>query len=124
MSERTFAISGRLPGLNDYVRACRGDRYAANRIKRVEEERVAFAAIHQDVRAVDGTYALHCHWVEPDKRRDPDNVRFGVKFILDALVAVGLLPGDGPRHCTGLSDTFSYDKHEPRVVVTIIEEQR
>lgn len=45
-------------------------------------------------------------WVEPGKRRDPDNIRAGVKFILDALVAEGALPGDGWRHVHGLSDTY------------------
>jgi hypothetical protein len=43
-------------------------------------------------------------WVEPNRRRDPDNVSCGKKFILDALVFAGVLYGDTQAHIVGMSD--------------------
>ena len=60
-------------------------------------------------------------WVEPDMRRDKDNVRFAAKFILDALVEAGVLANDGWKQVGGLSDLFLVSKADPRVVVELEE---
>ena len=49
-----------------------------------------------------------------------DNVSFGKKFILDAMVKFGKLKDDNRRCVTAFTDTFSYDK-ESKVILTIKE---
>lgn len=35
-----------------------------------------------------------CTWHENGKKRDPDNVMAGIKFVLDAMVSVGIIEND------------------------------
>lgn len=61
-------------------------------------------------------------WVEPDKRRDKDNISsFGRKVIQDALVKTGVLKNDGWKQIAGFSDRFEVDKKNPRIKVKIKE---
>lgn len=61
-------------------------------------------------------------WVEPDKRRDKDNIRsFGRKVIQDALVKTGVLKNDGWKQIAWFSDRFEVDKKNPRIKVKIKE---
>jgi Holliday junction resolvase RusA-like endonuclease len=71
---------------------------------------------------VTGKCVVRCLWFEKDKRRDPDNIRVGIKYILDGLVEAGVLPTDGWKYITGLEDRFYVDKERPRVEIEIIEE--
>ena len=115
----SLTILGRFPSLNEYVCAERRNRYAGASIKRKETERVKRAA--RTLPHVDAPVRVAFLWVEPNKRRDVDNVAFAKKFILDGLVAAGVLDDDDPAHVRGFSDTFDYDKDAPRVEVTIYE---
>jgi Holliday junction resolvase RusA-like endonuclease len=45
-------------------------------------------------------------WIESAKKRDPDNVRAGVKFLLDAMVQVGIIADDDRDHVVGFNDSF------------------
>ncbi|WP_447973932.1 hypothetical protein [Nitrospira sp. Kam-Ns4a] len=59
-------------------------------------------------------------WREPTRRRDPDNIAAGGrKLVLDALVAAGILPGDGWAAIQGWSDRFIVGD-PPGVAVTLI----
>lgn len=119
MIER-FTIPGRFPSLNDYIKAERANaRYAAS-MKHDETDRVANAAF--------GLPHFQCpvivsfKWVEPNMRRDVDNIAFAHKFILDGLVKAGALKGDSRKYVVGLQDDFSeVDPDNPRVEVMIIE---
>ncbi|NGM16977.1 hypothetical protein GMI70_02965 [Eggerthellaceae bacterium zg-893] len=117
-----MTVPGRFPGLNDYVEAERANRYAAAKMKRDETERVAAEAAAQKVPSFSRPVRLGFLWVEPNRRRDLDNVAFAKKFVLDGLVAAGVIAGDGPRLVAGFEDSFSIDKEDPRVEITIEEE--
>lgn len=93
-----FYIEGSMPSLNEYVSAER-----ANRFNFV------------------GPVIVRFLWVESTRRRDLDNIAFAKKFVLDGLVAAGVLDGDSQRYVVGLQDTFEIDPHYPRVVVEIRE---
>lgn len=60
-------------------------------------------------------------WYEENTRRDKDNIAFAKKFILDALVELGILQGDGWKWMTGFSDSFFIDKDNPRIEIEITE---
>jgi len=115
----SFCIPGTLPSLNDYTRACRtGARIGAAMKRKVEHAIAVYARIHHPP-VFEGPVFVTFAWHEPHRRRDADNVAFAKKFILDALVRLGVLPGDGRRYVAGFADEFHLDRADPRVVVTI-----
>lgn len=116
-----LVIEGRFPSLNEYVAAERANRFRAASMKRRETERVRVAAAAQGFPHFEGPVAVRFLWVEPNRRRDLDNVAFAKKFVLDGLVAAGVLDGDGQRHVAGFVDLFEVDPARPRVVVEVRE---
>jgi hypothetical protein len=60
-------------------------------------------------------------WIEKTRKRDPDNVAAGKKFILDALVKNGTIENDGWKYVVGWTDSFVVDKNNPGVQFTIKE---
>lgn len=118
-----LTIPGRLPGLNEYITAERSSRYQGNAMKQSEGRRVGLC-IRQQLRGVRiaRPVVMRYTWVEPDRRRDKDNVSsFGRKVIQDALVRTGTLRGDGWAEIDGFSDRFLVDRKNPRVEVEIVE---
>jgi Holliday junction resolvase RusA-like endonuclease len=115
----TFTIPGRLPGLNEYTAANRTHPKAGARAKTEAEWQVAWGVKIARLEPIDGPVFLTFAWHEPDHRRDVDNVAFAKKFILDALVRLGILAGDGRKHVVGFTDEFHLDRRRPRVDVTI-----
>ena len=117
----TYVIPGRLGGANEAINAARTNKYAGAKEKHSETQRCALAAIAGKVPRIQKPILVHFHWFEPSKRRDLDNIRFGAKYILDGLQESGRLPNDGWDWVRGMSDTFSVDKDNPRVEVTLME---
>lgn len=62
---------------------------------------------------------LEIKWHEKNKRRDPDNVQSGVKFILDALVNQQVLPNDTYEYVKLIAHEVSIDKVSPRIEVNL-----
>lgn len=117
-------IHGRLPGLNEYIAAERANRYKGANMKR-DAQAVVMLAIRTQLRGVRFTKPVRIAytWVEPNRRRDLDNVAgFGHKVIQDALVMCRVLADDGWDEIAGFSDTFALDQTVPRIIVDISEE--
>ena len=115
-----FTLPITLPGLNNYTAACRGNAYGANAMKKRAE--AAITAHLPAPEPLDYPLAVAIRWVEPSRRRDPDNVAFATKFILDAMVRAGVIDGDTHRHIASIAHTFAVDKTSPRIEVTVREE--
>ena len=61
-------------------------------------------------------------WVEPDMRRDKDNISSAKKYVLDALVECGVVPDDNWKCIAGnLPDQYKVNKANPRVIVELEE---
>lgn len=114
-----MVIPGRMPGLNDYVRAERSNRFAASKMKKQQTERAGIAAVEQRMPSFNGRVEIIFTWVEENRRRDMDNVAFAKKFILDGLVRAGVIRDDTPRYVAELADRFDYDKQHPRIEVEV-----
>lgn len=115
--EYVIEIPMKLPSLNDYIRACRGNRYGANNIKQsIEAEIGAYIA---PLPTFKKPVKISFLWVEGTKRRDYDNVAFAKKFILDSLQKNGKLPNDNRKWVKGFTDDFEYG--EQKVIITIRE---
>lgn len=120
--EHFLTIPGRLPGLNEYISAERTNRYKAAKMKRDSESNIILAARKslKDIK-IKKPVEMHYLWIEPNNRRDRDNIAFAKKFVQDALVRAGVLEDDDYKHVVGFSDRFDVDKKNPRVEVLIKE---
>jgi hypothetical protein len=58
-------------------------------------------------------------WVCKDERHDPDNVMSGMKYVLDGMVAAGLVAGDAWRNIIKLENSFWIDKKSPGVQIDV-----
>ena len=121
MSRQTFTIPGKLPSLNDLIGAMNHNRYSGAKLKRDTQHFIAIYALA--LRPIKTPATLHIAWYEKNARRDLDNVQSATKYVLDALVAIGKLEDDSPRHITAISHENHVDRANPRVVVTITEEE-
>lgn len=119
MRESHFTIEGRLPSLNEYINAERRNRFSGASMKKRYTEKVARAA--SNIPVFTSPVGISFLWIEPNKKRDLDNIYFGKKFILDGLVKAGVIANDNQSHVVSLSDSISYDKEHPRIEVTICE---
>lgn len=120
---QTFEIPGRLMGLNEWNRICNGPYGSrqSSRVKREIEEDIIWRIKAAHLKPVSGKALLRVTWVEPNMKRDVDNIRFAVKFILDALKKAGVIKDDSQRYIDGIADTYRLNRQNPRVVVEIEE---
>lgn len=116
MKHYKLTIPGLLPGLNEYVDAERGakGKYKAAAMKKQAENVIGYM-IKTQLRGVRFTrpVVIHYTWIEPNRRRDKDNIAFAKKFIQDSLVHAGVLQNDGWKHIEHFTDDFAVDPKTP-----------
>ena len=118
MANNELILEFGLPGLNEIIRIARGDRYASARQKKkytemVEAELIAQGCIPgEPFQMID----IEFIWTEARHPRDPDNVRVGAKFVLDAMVNRGIIPDDSMKHVKILADKFRKGKKRGVIV--------
>ena len=118
--EHKLIIPGTLPGLNEYISAERTNKHKAAALKRQTERLISLMAATQlKGLRLSRPVIMRYLWVEPNRRRDKDNIAFAKKFVQDALVSCGYLPDDGWRQIEHFTDDFAVDAKNPRVEVTI-----
>ena len=120
-----LVIDHQLEGLNSYTKANRANRYAGAKMKKDMEDLISWC-INSQLKGIhfNGTVEISFTWVEPNRKRDLDNIAFAKKFILDALVKNGIIESDGWKGVCGFTDSFKVDKERPRVEVEIREVER
>jgi hypothetical protein len=117
---QTVFIPGPLPGMNEFSGKTSG--WAYRRAKSIWALKIALAIRQAKLQPVKQAYLSYV-WMEPSRRRDPDNfTSLGRKFILDQLVNSKILPDDGWDEIAGQSDSWAVDKDKPGVYV-ILETQ-
>ena len=103
--------------LNDYINLERGNRYAAAAKKKALTNNVAWEARSQTKERVRGLSDIRIYWLTTG-RHDPDNIYFGVKFLLDGLVVAGVLENDNPSCVRNISHYYRKYK-ENKVIIRI-----
>ncbi len=97
-----FFINAKLPSLNEYILACRRNKYAGAKFKSDIENLIGqyiYAAIAAgDIKPVTRPVEIRIKWNEATKRRDVDNIQSAQKYILDALQKTSVLKGDGRKY--------------------------
>ena len=116
-----FEIKQRLPSFNDYIKACRTNKYAGAKMKEQIEYDIWLYVVQQ-LKGVEITKPVFINftWVEENGKRDLDNICFAKKFILDALQKASVLKNDNRKFVVGFIDNFEYAK-ESKVIVELKE---
>lgn len=124
--KQTFEIPGRLDGLNEYTAACRSHAQVGGRVKRRNQEAVCWAIKRALLKPMETPVNIKISWYEKPKRkgsrmRDRDNIQFAVKFILDALVEMGIIPDDGFDEIGKIEHKCYRASDEARIIVELEE---
>ena len=113
-------IPGPLPGMNETIAAAKGfggRGYGYSKIKHRWTEAVQLLAKAAQLKPVSSA-RFSFVWRERKRSRDPDNFTAARKFVLDGLVAAGVIPDDGWAEVLGFSDAWTVSR-QPGVLVTI-----
>jgi Holliday junction resolvase RusA-like endonuclease len=100
---------GAWPDLNWYINVERGSAQAAARIKASYTAAAEMIAQAYSVGRVKTPCTVTCTWHLNNRRKDPDNVAFAIKFLLDGLVRAGVLPNDGQKDIRRIVHEFVHD---------------
>lgn len=122
--ENSFIIKDRLPSLNDYITACRSNKFKGATFKKDIEKLIGYYIMADKklglVRSVINPVRIIFEWHERTVKRDLDNIFSAKKYILDTMQDCEILVNDNQRYVKGLEDIFIKDK-EDFVKVTLIE---
>ena len=119
MEEVKFVIEWTLPGLNEYLNACKGGARKGAQLKRQTDDDLIWILKSQCRKKLNSLYDIDFKWYEKDKRRDHDNISSAKKFIFDALIKAEVLPDDGWKYVGNFTDSFDVDKERPRIEVVL-----
>jgi len=108
-----------LVDLNAYIGAMNRNRFMGAKIKREMTELVAYECMAQRIKKGQKIKRLTFLWKHKNKRKDPDNLEFGKKFILDGMVQAGVLTGDGWKQLGAVETVHRHviDKKDPGIEV-------
>lgn len=110
--------------MNDYIKKLNSNRHAGNKLKQEIENGIIWELKRQGIReTVTQPVKVKLTWYEHTRRRDKDNVRTAVKFILDALQKAGTLPNDNNKYITGFTDEYVYKQGDGVTVELIPDNQ-
>lgn len=93
--------------LNEYIDAERTNKYKAAKIKNYETYCVKMMTLKK-LKKINKKVDIKFIWHEKNRNRDPDNIAFAKKFILDGIVNAGVLDNDGHKQINGFSDEFVF----------------
>jgi hypothetical protein len=113
---QSFFIPGPLPGMNDF--AGKKSRWHYRALKE-EWGEVIGVYIHMAKLKPMQSARVTFTWNERDRKRDPDNIMTGAKFVLDALVSKKVLRDDGWDEILAISHHYYVNKAKPGVTVTL-----
>ena len=100
-------IPYKFPSLNEYINACRRTPYAGATMKKNVQRDIGYFI--NKLPKFEHPVIIDFTWVEKNGRRDPDNVTYAKKFILDAMVECGKLKDDNRKNVIGFKDKTIYD---------------
>lgn len=95
----------KFPGFNNYSDAERSHWANGAGMKKKWTETVAWEAKAAKLKPMEKAHITFT-WIEQNRKRDPDNIAANKKFILDGLMAAGVLKNDGWKNIIGLADEF------------------
>jgi hypothetical protein len=108
MDSISFFLDFPLPTLNEMIRTARGNKFAAAAQKKKYTDLVAMEIVVQTERPHFEAISLDITWIETKKKRDPDNVTgSGLKFLMDGIVAAGIIDDDDRDHVASITNRIA-----------------
>ncbi len=117
-----FVINAKLPSLNDYVAACRANKYKGASFKKDVEEVICWAIRQAQAKGtlkpINKPCELVIEYYQKDRRIDVDNKQSANKYILDAMQKAGIIPRDSQKYIRQVySKIYDSDKDAVRVII-------
>ena len=81
---------------------------------------VYYEAKSQKLKPVKSKVKIRFYWYVQNIKKDPDNIAFAKKFILDGLKQAEIIKNDGFKQIEGFSDDFIVN-HDTQVIIDIQE---
>lgn len=111
-------IPTKLESYNSYIDKNRRNKFMANKYKQdIEREIMSYVV---KLPKIEKPVHIDITWVETSKRRDPDNISSGKKWILDSLVKCGVLQNDTHKWVKGFTDSFEFG-NESKIILRLSE---
>ena len=111
-----FTVYAKLPSLNEYINACRTNRYKGAKLKEYTETIIAHGIMQAQtsgtLRPPKPPIRIAFTWHEKTRRRDADNIASAKKFILDAMQRCGVIPNDNRNIVVGFTDEIVDDSND------------
>ena len=120
MTEYKLVIPGQLPTLNEIINEAKAHWNNYRVQKENSTEKVAWVAIEAGLPRLNAV-KLDITYYRKNRRHDPDNIAAAKKFILDGLVAAGVIENDGWKQVKGWTEKWEVDKKNPRTEIILIE---
>lgn len=111
----------KFPSLNDYIAKERIHRQVAAKMKKEWTDLVTIEVKKRRLKPFNSSVAITFEWYEENAKRDPDNIIFAKKFLLDGIVKSGLLPNDSQKWILAFDESWYINPKKPGVKVTINE---
>ena len=121
MKTQTLVIDKELCALNKFIAANNQNRYIAAKIKKNETYYCALMSKNQLKPVLNYPIDVTIEW-HTNGRKDPDNISFAAKFLIDGLQDANIIINDGFKQINSITHTFIKNKKES-CVVTIEEKE-
>lgn len=118
--KQTLEILGSLPTLNEYLTKVRLNKDAGFAMAKAATNKCMRACFNLQHYTDKARLDVILNWHFTNYQTDPDNIYFGVKFILDGLVNSGKLKNDGCANVRNIFHQYSISNRKG-VTVTLIE---
>ena len=120
MATNQLVLSFGLPGLNEIIKAAKRHYMAYATMKKKYDRKV----LHEILIQVDplpsyDSIKLDIVWIESPKKRDPDGIFAGSKFICDSLVKSSIIKNDTRDEIKSISNRIEISDNR-KVIINII----
>lgn len=113
---KQLTIKTKFPTLNQYIASMNRNRYIGNAMKQKYTQITALTSIANDFKLDNIKYDVEITWFVTNFKSDPDNIAFGIKFILDGLVKSKAIKNDGHKNIGSITHNFEKSEEDYSVI--------
>ena len=106
MNMQKILIKCKFPSLNEWIDENRKSKFLGNKMKQEFTDISMWEAKKQLKIITHKPVNIKFTWIEENMKRDPDNICFARKFILDGIVRAGILENDTHKYINRFEDDF------------------
>ncbi len=120
VKQAEYFLPGEFTDLNTYINKERTNRILAAMIKRDETLRVQYELLGRVNFIREYPVIIEFFWRCKNAKKDPDNIAFAKKFILDGMVKGMILQNDTWEFIRGFVDHFEVVKNDKDIGVIVV----